>query len=308
MAAVVTLRLAAMQGVLLLLLSCFVPITRGSCKDHNFCNGHGKCSPHKSVCDCYEGWGAASDITLYRAPDCSAKTCPPGKAFGDLPSNTDIAHALSECSNQGLCDRTTGTCNCLPSFSGANCEQMKLCPNDCSGHGQCLAMYQLAWKDNALPLSDNTVYNKSSSTLAWDATVIYQCLCDSAWAVGLKFNETQTPEWFGLDCSLRHCPSGDDPMTTSVNETDCYNITAATSNALNQTRGETGNLCQVDCSNRGICDYTSGVCTCFNGYYGHNCGISDALANEAAMKAKRDTGSARVVRGVDTGGLQYSFE
>lgn len=49
-------------------------------------------------------------------------------------------------------------------------------------------------------------------------------------------------------------------------------------NRISQTgRGETdgygrfGNLCQVDCSDQGICDYTTGTCTCFKGYWGENC-------------------------------------
>ena len=36
-----------------------------------------------------------------------------------------------------------------------------------------------------------------------------------------------------------HCPSGDDPIT-SVDETDCENVTL----------GDAGNLCHVECSNR----------------------------------------------------------
>ena len=53
--------------------------------------------------------------------------------------------------------------------------------------------------------------------------------------------------------STGHCPSNDDPLTLRV-ETDCFNTTAKDS----IHRGESGNLCQVDCSNRGICDHKSG--------------------------------------------------
>jgi hypothetical protein len=40
---------------------------------------------------------------------------------------------------------------------------------------------------------------------AWDDDFIYGCVCDSSWKVGLLAGETQTPEWFGADCSLSKC-------------------------------------------------------------------------------------------------------
>jgi len=45
-------------------------------------------------------------------------------------------------------------------------------------------------------------------TKTFDAISTTACVCDSKWKVGLKSNETQDGEWFGPDCSLRHCPSG----------------------------------------------------------------------------------------------------
>ncbi|CAN0384478.1 unnamed protein product, partial [Pylaiella littoralis] len=42
--------------------------------------------------------------------------------------------------------------------------------------------------------------------------------------------------------------------------------------------GLAGNLCQVDCSNRGACDYETGLCECYTGYYGYNCGLQSVLA------------------------------
>jgi hypothetical protein len=95
--------------------------------------------------------------------------------------------------------------------------------------------------------------------------------------VGLAAGERQVPEWFGPDCSLRRCPSNDDPVTTiNVNapyealvETDCGGKSMPGVNGV----GATGNLCHVDCSNRGICDYRSGNCKCFNGHHGLDCSI-----------------------------------
>ena len=95
------------------------------------------------------------------------------------------------------------------------------------GHGRCLSMRQLAAHSSALPLSDLSYrYNLPSTysnmtvlvffnitstpitivfqqTRTWDSDKIYGCLCDSSWDVGLASNQTQEPEWFGADCSLR---------------------------------------------------------------------------------------------------------
>jgi hypothetical protein len=67
---------------------------------------------------------------------------------------------------------------------------------------------------------------------------------------------------------------------TSANEQDCYNVTAS-----NGGVGESGNLCHVDCAHRGICDYLTGECTCFKGFYGTDCSQQSALAvNEQVVQ------------------------
>eukprot|EP01038_Epipyxis_sp_PR26KG_P012786 gene12786-17143_t len=239
------------------------------CKMLNYCNGHGTCVNSTSSCSCYDGWGADSDISFYKAPDCSMRSCPSGKAWADIPTNYNTAHALAECSNRGTCDRSTGTCKCFNGFTGVSCQRNK-CPNDCSGHGICLSMKQLARTANALPLGPNTYYEGDEDSTTWDEDKLFGCVCDSSWTVGLGNGETQEPEWFGPDCSLRHCPSADNPRTYK-DETDCWNITAQGS----RYAGEEGNLCHVDCANQGICDYNSGRCKCFNGQYGENCANID---------------------------------
>lgn len=146
----------------------------------------------------------------------------------------------------------------------------------CSGHGRCLSMRDLARNSEALPLQSTTyTYEGYPSTITWDQDKIYGCVCDSSWSVGLASGYTQTPEWFGPDCSRRHCPSGDDPMTTT-DETDCYGTTATSGTGV----GLSGNLCQVDCANRGICNYDTGVCSCFDGFYGIACTSISALAKQ----------------------------
>jgi hypothetical protein len=54
---------------------------------------------------------------------------------------------------------------------------------------------------------------------------------------------------------------------TVVDETDCGGVVAAGGGGT----GAAGNLCHVDCANRGTCDYSSGECSCFSGFYGSNC-------------------------------------
>jgi hypothetical protein len=64
---------------------------------------------------------------------------------------------------------------------------------------------------------------------------------------------------------------GDDPFT-SKNELHC--------NGQNQLsddypeKGSVGNLCHIDCSNRGVCDYRTGTCNCFKGSYGSACHVT----------------------------------
>ena len=43
--------------------------------------------------------------------------------------------------------------------------------------------------------------------------------------------------------------------------------------------GAVGNKCHVDCSNRGLCNHESGVCSCFSGSYGEACQFLDVRAS-----------------------------
>jgi hypothetical protein len=73
----------------------------------------------------------------------------------------------------------------------------------------------------------------------WDATKHVGCICD----LGRR----------GPDCSLFECPSGPDVMKGFGNEAG------------------------RDCSGRGLCDYSSGICNCFHGYYGTKCEYQTVL-------------------------------
>lgn len=166
-----------------------------------------------------------------------------------------------------------------------------------------MSLKSMAAETNAEPFGPANTYGGASDTTTWDEEKIQGCVCDSAWNVGFKSGETQSTQWFGADCSRKRCPSGDDPRTTDIDETDCSNfadngktwcgdigsdgnryakgatlpagVTRATvsTSVLGENCGEPGNKCYVECSNRGLCNYATGQCTCFQGYFGANCGL-----------------------------------
>merc|ERR1711871_1655963 len=74
---------------------------------------------------------------------------------GDAVQKTqDEGHFYMECSNQGLCDRGTGMCECFEGYSGRACAETS-CPNDCNGRGTCSTIAELAVKSPTK--SSNTI-------------------------------------------------------------------------------------------------------------------------------------------------------
>jgi hypothetical protein len=74
------------------------------------------------------------------------------------------------------------------------------------------------------------------------------------------------------------CPSGDNAATWGYNEENCE---GKSKNGAAAGTGAVGNLCHVECSNSGICDYATGQCKCFKGFYGTNCGMMSEAAGSA---------------------------
>lgn len=267
---------------------------------NNNCNGHGICDMSIGLCTCFVGWGAPDDIALYKAPDCSQRTCPHDFAWFDVPTSNVTAHTTAlECSGRGICDRSTGECQCSPPFSGEAC-QVTTCMAafaashnkaqsmnfgrtiSCSGHGRCVDMTDMASEETALPLNNEVSLMYDSQ---FDSGRIFGCVCDSSWAVGLEAGDVQESEWFGPDCSLRHCPTGDNPKTI-VDETNCTGING----------GVAGNLCLVECASQGDCNHQTGECACREGFGGENC---------ATIVIVTETGSSGwggIIPGHDAGG------
>jgi hypothetical protein len=224
----------------------------------NACSGHGTCkaSP-KDSCQCFtrreQEFDTNQNEVAWTGADCSLRTCPLGRAWAATPQDNNDHKQRIECSGKGLCDRKSGECECFDGFWGEGCRRSK-CPNDCNGHGTCQSLKTTASDyshdaDDSLVSSSFGVPSGNPNTIpnvgamydtAWDAEYNYGCKCDDGFR--------------GPDCSLRECPSGTDPL------------------------GGNDNRKGRDCSGRGLCDYDTGLCECFAGYFGERCQTQTILS------------------------------
>jgi hypothetical protein len=186
----------------------------GMCE--NQCSGHGTCEVNGN-CKCFKGLDGEAEWT---GPDCSSRTCPFDFAWVGASINSNNLHPWAECSNKGICDRSSGECQCFTGYEGAAC-QRTVCPDNCNDQGTC-------WPEKLLASKAGRVYDAP-----WDAMKHVGCLCDAGYR--------------GPACDQQECPSGADPLSGYGNEAG------------------------RDCSGRGICDYSSGICACFTGFFGTRC-------------------------------------
>lgn len=239
----------------LLVLVAVLATAHASCP--NACSGHGTCDA-LDRCTCYTG---KDGNPLWTGADCSEMTCFQEFAWADVTASigqpedatnqggasrsnggqsakeptwhSTLAHQSAECSNQGSCDRKSGECKCFDNYEGKACTRT-VCPESCSGHGVCLNEREFA-EDNTGVTYGATEYNSAGSDVdtLWDAEKMQGCLCDAGYR--------------GPDCALVECPTTDDVM-----------------NGFGAADGR-------DCSGRGVCDYSSGLCECFSGFTGTAC-------------------------------------
>jgi len=185
----------------------------------------------------------------------------------------------NSCSGHGVCDYMGDRCHCEedingdPLFCGVDCS-MRTCPRglawqmgdiarnneahalaECSNRGTCdrdtgececwspfeghacqriQCPNECNRRGQCLPQKLLASMNNRVYSTPWDSSKVVGCVCD----VGYR----------GHDCALQECPSGPDPL------------------------GGYGNEAGRDCSGRGHCDYSTGLCKCYAGFIGVNCG------------------------------------
>jgi hypothetical protein len=247
-----------MKAVLVALVA-LVGVADAACP--NACSGHGRCtnkepmfssSPDnvfkipssgvdslgastslikKDSCVCFLRKENGQNIYDYTNADCSGKVCPSGTAMNTVPHDTNNHVQTVECSGVGTCDRATGVCQCQVGFTGSACNRRK-CPNDCSGRGKCRTLSEIV--EIVSEMSTNLDWTSSALTYgAFDADIWAGCICDKGYR--------------GPDCSHVECPSGTDPM------------------------GGKGSEAGRECSGRGQCDNSIGLCKCNHGFHGTAC-------------------------------------
>lgn len=155
--------------------------------------------------DCSEkvcAFGLSSNTSPFLSPDGEGDNlwAPNSNQYSDAFNGGERSlvhggvHTYTECSSQGICDRTSGTCNCFDGYTGKGCRRT-VCPNDCSGHGLCSRNVD-ANGDYATADAPYFTY----ATQYWDGEKTMRCQCDRGYE--------------GADCSDRICPHGDDVLTT----------------------------------------------------------------------------------------------
>merc|ERR1719272_2343356 len=109
--------------------------------------------------------------------DCSLQTCSRGVSWTTAHQSNVCLHSdFVECSDQGLCDRSTGQCACFPGYEGAAC-QRTVCQNECFGHGICQS--NVDFSVDASIADTTSAYGRDKRYLgAWDSGLHLGCKCD----------------------------------------------------------------------------------------------------------------------------------
>ncbi|CAM9133987.1 unnamed protein product [Phaeothamnion confervicola] len=162
-------------------------------------------------------------------------------------ANGEVAWTGADCSER-TCPKgaawATGPVAINDNHPDVECSAAGVCDRS-SGECACFDAYEGVACERSICPNDcsGKGFCYTEKQMAADAAVTYDTVWDAEKAVGCVCDAG----YRGADCSLQECPSGDDVM-----------------------KGD-GSAEGRDCSGRGVCDYSAGLCKCFHGFYGSRC-------------------------------------
>lgn len=208
------------------------------------CNGRGVCA-YNGTCQCYPGYTGDSCEQKMCLNDCSGNgDCVDGDCKCHLGWDSEDC-SLKACvpgchPNRGSC--CNGTCCCVDGYTGVACEY-KRCPADCMGNGKC--------NDGTCECADGFIGPDCHPT-----TCPKMCSrrgqCEEA-EQGVGNCECDAP-WTGEACDTLPCEGG-------CNGGLCNNGTCICDNGWSGP-GCRERTCPADCSGNGVCNKSTGECTC----------------------------------------------
>jgi len=162
--------------------------------------------------------------------------------------------SLYECSNQGVCNRRTGICDCLTNINKDGEVQYQAVSSDGKGNpgnrGDCGYLLK--------PLSS--------------CYVAGQPVCGGRGFCSNTTNSCQCYDgWTGLTCELRECPKGYAIFDEPINSNSAHQM--------------------VECSNMGVCDRSKGVCLCHPLFSGTACQVKDCVRDSSTGEPCNGHGS-----------------
>jgi hypothetical protein len=296
---------------------CFEGFTGAACQRMtcpNDCSGHGVCRTMEDVTSqaltrrdagadgegiiytgvidsfTYNNWDATKTRVCvcdggYGGADCSERQCP----RGDDPLTIEARHCGSEpCRDQTQTFTVAGAAatsagdNTLASnvaikythWTGITYTTtgLELTPG---GSGDNEEPVQVAhWLESALEGLPDSVIMDVEVSCAYDdgsgaCTTATDASKDQTYTITFK-----KPTGFLPDLTLFH-----QPVTTNSHLVARNYITMEP-----VTDAQRGNKERVECSARGVCDYDTGICNCFSGYYGDDCSIAAAGAKRGGTR------------------------
>ncbi len=169
-----------------------------------------------------------------------------GRSLGITLTSNSGTGPVYECSNQGTCDRLTGTCKCLAieNFEGDDrhvtmAKAAASDPSSLGGAGYIGDCGHMEHNTSTCLLSDDN--NASTACNGQGVCKNGRCECYDGFG--------------GMDCSIQHCPKAAAWFDEPTSSTKAHEA--------------------VECAGFGFCDRKEGKCICRDGFTGNACQIKD---------------------------------